>query len=165
MTWLKRWWPALVWAIAISGFSTGWFSSDHTGSFIVPFLHWLLPSASPQTLDLLHHIIRKCAHLTEYFILSLLIFRGLRGEQKDWHLRWALATILIVAGYAALDEFHQSFVPGRTAAVGDVLIDISGGVAAQLVASLVVLLGRVREQRRETEATDLRAKASVDGKS
>lgn len=110
-----------------------------------------MPSASPETLKLLHHVIRKCAHLTEYFILSLLIFRGIRAGQKGWHLRWALTTVLIVAGYAALDEFHQSFVPGRTAAVSDALIDISGGVAAQLVASLVVLWGGVRKQRRETK--------------
>jgi VanZ family protein len=52
-----------------------------------------------------------------------------------------------------LDEFHQSFVPGRTAAVTDALIDISGGVAAQLVASLVVLWGGVRRQRRGEEET------------
>jgi VanZ family protein len=152
MIWLKRWWPALVWAIVISGLSTGSFTSENTSRFILPFLHWLLPSASPQTLGLLHHIIRKCAHLTEYFILSLLIFRGIRAGQKGWHLRWALTTVLIVAGYAALDEFHQSFVPGRTAAVGDALIDISGAVAAQLVASLVVLWGGVRKQRKEAEA-------------
>jgi VanZ family protein len=153
MTWLKRWWPALVWALVISGLSTGGFSSDNTSHFIVPFLHWLLPSASPQTLDFLHHIIRKCAHLTEYFILSLLIFRGIRAGQKGWHLRWAVTTILVVACYAALDEYHQSFVPGRTAAVGDALIDISGGIAAMLVASLVVLWGGVRKQRRGEEAT------------
>lgn len=153
MAWLKRWWPALAWALVISFLSTDWFTSDNTSSFIVPFLHWLLPRASPQTLRLVHHIIRKCAHLTEYFILSLLIFRGIRAGQKGWHLRWALVTVLIVAGYAALDEFHQSFVPGRTAAVTDALIDISGGVAAQLVASLVVLWGGVRRQRRGEEET------------
>lgn len=111
-----------------------------------------MPGASPETLELLHHIIRKCAHLTEYFILSLLIFRAIRAGAKGWDLRWALVTVCIVAGYAGLDEFHQSFVPGRTAAVGDALIDISGGVAAMLVASLVILLHSVRQHRRETEA-------------
>ena len=104
-----------------------------------------------ETLDFLHHIIRKCGHLTEYFILSMLILRGIRAGEKGMHLRWALVTILIVAGYAALDEYHQSFVPGRTAAVGDVLIDTSGGIAAQIVASLFVLLGKAREKRHEEE--------------
>jgi VanZ family protein len=65
-------------------------------------------------------------------------------------------TILIIAGYAALDEYHQSFVPGRTAAVGDVLIDTSGGAAALIVASLFVLLGKVREKRQQDEGNAAR---------
>src|SRR6202041_2918255 len=65
--------------------------------------------------------------------------------------RWALINILIVACYAALVEYHQSFVPGRTAAVGDVLIDTTGGIAAQLVASLFVLLAKARDQRHKDE--------------
>jgi len=151
MKWLRYWWPALVWAVAISGFSTGAFTSDNTSHYIIPILRFFLPHAAPETLDLLHHIIRKCAHLTEYFILSMLILRGIRAGEKGMHVRWALVTILIIAGYAALDEYHQSFVPGRTAAVGDVLIDTSGGIAAQIVASLFVLLGKAREKRLQDE--------------
>src|SRR5580692_3725491 len=151
MKWLRFWWPALIWAMAIAGFSTGAFTSDNTGHFIVPVLHFFLPHASAETLDLLHHIIRKCGHLTEYFILSVLILRGIRAGEKGMHVRWALVTILIIAGYAALDEYHQSFVPGRTAAVGDVLIDMSGGIAAQIVASLFGLRGKAREKRLQGE--------------
>jgi VanZ family protein len=151
MKWLKYWWPALVWAVVISGFSTGAFTSDNTSRYIIPILRFFLPHASPETLYFLHHIIRKCAHLTEYFILSMLILRGIRAGEKGMHVRWALVTILIIAGYAALDEYHQSFVPGRTAAVGDVLIDTSGGIVAQIVASLFVLLGKAREKRLQDE--------------
>lgn len=104
-----------------------------------------------ETLQFLHHIIRKCGHFTEYFILGMLILRGIRAGEKGMHLRWALVTILIVAGYASLDEYHQSFVPGRTPAVRDVFIDTTGGAAAQIVASLVVLLGASREKRRQVE--------------
>jgi VanZ family protein len=151
MKWLRYWWPALIWAVAISGFSTGAFTTDNTSYFIIPILRFFLPHAAPETLDFLHHIIRKCGHLTEYFILSMLILRGIRAGEKGMHVRWALVTILIIAGYAALDEYHQSFVPGRTAAVGDVLIDTSCGIAAQIVASLFVLLGKAREKRHEDE--------------
>jgi VanZ family protein len=165
MNWLKRWWPVLLWALVISGLSTGSFSSEHTSHFIVPFLRWLLPNSPPQTIELLHHLIRKCAHFTEYFILSLLILRAVRAGEKGWHLRWALATVLIVFCYAGLDEFHQSFVPGRGAAFTDVLIDTSGGIAAQLIASLVVLWGGVRRQRLETESAALQSKVSTPSKS
>jgi VanZ family protein len=151
MKWLRYWWPALVWAVVISAFSTGVFTSDNTGHVIIPILRFFVPHASAETLDFLHHIIRKCGHLTEYFILSMLILRGMRAGQKALYLRWALVTILIVACYAALDEYHQSFVPGRTAAVGDVLIDTTGGIAAQIVASLFVLLGKARDKRHQAE--------------
>ncbi len=150
MAWLKRWWPALLWAVVISGFSTGVFTSEHTSRFIIPFLHWLMPQASPDRLEFFHHIIRKCGHLTEYFILSLLILRGFRAGQKGMHLRWALLTILLILGYAALDEYHQSFVPGRTAAVGDVLIDTCGGIVAQIAAGLVTWRNRARHKLLET---------------
>jgi VanZ family protein len=151
MPWLKRWWPAIVWAIAISGFSTGAFTSENTSRFIIPVLRFLLPHASADTLAFWHHIIRKCAHFTEYFIFSLLVLRGFRAAEKGTRLRWALLTVLIVAGYASLDEFHQSFVPGRTPAVSDVLIDTIGGAAAQFAAWLWMLLGKSRGKRRHNE--------------
>jgi VanZ family protein len=149
MEWLKRWWPALLWAIVISAFSTGVFTSDNTSRIIVPILKWFFSHASQETLFLVHHFIRKMGHLTEYFILSLLILRGIRAGKTGIHLGWALAAVAIVGCYAALDEFHQSFVPGRTAAVSDVLIDTAGGVAAQVVVALVMLFGDIRKKRRD----------------
>lgn len=148
--WLRRWWPAIVWAIAISCFSTGVFTSENTGHVIIPVLHWLFPHVSTETLFVIHHYIRKCAHFTEYFILGLLLLRGIRGENRGLKLAWALLAIAIVACYASLDEFHQSFVPGRTAAVTDVMIDTSGGIVAQAIAALVVMWAHVREQNGKT---------------
>jgi VanZ family protein len=142
--WLTRLWPALAWAVIISLFSTGTFTSDNTASFFIPILHRLLPKASYAVLFRIHYSIRKCAHFAEYFILSLLVLRAIRGGRHTARLAWALAAIGIVAGYAALDEFHQSFVPGRTPAVMDVLIDTTGGAAAQAIAALVLLWGHVR---------------------
>jgi VanZ family protein len=150
-SWIARWWPALLWAALISIFSTGTFTDENTASVIIPILHWLLPKASYDTLLLLHHIIRKTAHFVEYFIFSLLILRALRAGRRDARLRWALAAILIVAGYASLDEFHQSFVPGRTPAISDVLLDTSGGTAAQAIAGLVLLWGHIRERQRRSD--------------
>ena len=149
MRWLKLWWPALAGAVLISIFSTGAFSFEHTSRIIIPILRWLLPYSPPETLSELHHLIRKCAHFVEYFILSLLVLRGIRAGRKETHLGWALVAVGIVAGYAALDEFHQSFVPGRGPAFADVLLDTAGGVAAQLVAALFMLWGDVRARQRE----------------
>jgi VanZ family protein len=142
--------------VAISGFSTGVFTSENTGHVIIPVLRWFFPHASPDTLELMHHVIRKCGHLTEYFILSLLILRGLCGGRAGrsgprWRWTWALATILLVAAYASLDEFHQSFVPGRTALVTDVMIDTAGGAAAQLAAALFLSRSNSLQRREERE--------------
>lgn len=148
MEWLKRWWPALAWALVISGFSTGVFTSDNTSRIVVPILHWLLPRASRARLEHLHFLIRKCAHFTEYFVLSLLVLRGIRAGRPGTRFAWALLVVAIVLAYASLDEYHQSFVPGRTSAIRDVMIDTSGGAAAQLIVGLVELVVHGRRKHR-----------------
>jgi len=130
---LKLWLPAVAWAGVISILSTDVFSSDHTSRFIVPILHWLFPAAGPDTLEFLQMLVRKSAHLTEYFIFSILLMRALRAGERVWSLRWAIWAIVIAAGYAALDEFHQSFVASRTATPWDALIDTVGASVGQVV--------------------------------
>ena len=132
----RHWWPAVLWAGAIFLFSTGYFGGDDTSQFIIPFLRWLLPGASPETLNEIHFLIRKAAHIGEYFLFSLLVLRGLRGESSGWKWSWGVMALLIAAGYAALDELHQSFVPGRGGAAQDVLLDSAGAVVAQAAARL-----------------------------
>ena len=129
---LGPWVPALLWAVVISFASTDAFSSSHTSLIIIPALHRLFPSASAATLEWMHFFIRKSAHFTEYFIFSVLLMRGVRGKDDGWKLRWAIWALLIAAGYSALDEFHQSFVPSRTASPWDSLLDTTGAAVAQI---------------------------------
>lgn len=136
MRWLRHWWPTLAWAGAIFFFSTGVFEGESTSRFIIPLLRWLLPDAPPETLFQLHFLIRKAAHFVEYFLLSLLVLHGLRGDESGWRWRWGLMALLMCAGYALTDEFHQAFVPSRGAAAQDVLLDATGAAVAQLAASL-----------------------------
>jgi VanZ family protein len=134
---LKNWLPAILWAVLISVLSTDTFSSEHTSRFIVPILHWIFRGASPGALELMHAVIRKTAHLTEYFVLGFLLYRALRGQERGWRLKWAIWAVAIAAGYAACDEFHQVFVPSRTASPWDALLDTVGASAAQLAVWLV----------------------------
>lgn len=152
--WLKRWWPAIAWAIVISLFSTHAFTSENTGRYIIPALHWFLPHSPMATLAAIHHYIRKTGHVTEYFILSLLLLRGIRGERKGMRLSWAFAAIGLVLCHASLDEFHQRFVPGRTPAVSDVMLDTCGGVIAQLAVGVAAIW-----KRRERDSAELRERA------
>jgi VanZ family protein len=145
ITWLKRWWPALLWAVVISGLSTRVFGDAHTSRLILPLLHWLFPAATEAKLLLWHHLIRKSAHIVEYFVFSLLISRAIRLGHPGHRWRWTLVAIGVLTVYATLDEYHQSFVPGRTAAVRDVLLDVAGGAAAQVLAGWLAFW---REERR-----------------
>ncbi|HTU00255.1 MAG TPA: VanZ family protein, partial [Candidatus Sulfotelmatobacter sp.] len=101
--------PPLVWMAVISGFSTSLFSAARTGEVILPMLHWLLPTAQPASLDLLHEGIRKSAHLFEYGVLAVLWYRVL-AHSKHWDARVAGMVLLIAVSYACVDEFHQIFV-------------------------------------------------------
>ena len=91
-------------------------------------------------------MFRKCAHLTEYAVLALLLWRGVRKPSKSnpraWDWREARFTLLLVMLYAATDEFHQQFVATRTSLVSDVFIDTAGGAAGLFA---LWLIGRWRK--------------------
>jgi VanZ family protein len=75
-----------------------------------------------------HAVVRKAAHVTEYAILGVLVMRALEDEHTSL-ARLALRALPLCAGYAALDELHQTLVPTRTGAVLDVLLDSAGAAA------------------------------------
>jgi VanZ family protein len=125
-----RWLPVAVWAACISSLSTGLFTGERTGSVLLPLLAALLPGAHPEHLLLLHGALRKLAHFTEYLVLSVLLYRALRPS-AGWSPRPAVLALAISGLFAVGDELHQSFVPGRTAAPSDCLIDFSGAAAGQ----------------------------------
>jgi VanZ family protein len=142
--WLRAWWPAIIWACIIFTLSTDSFSSDNTGSYIGPILHWLFRALSADQIDMIHHYIRKTAHFSEYFIFYLLLFRGVRSDRQGWRWTWGLTALAIAAGYSALDEIHQAFVISRTASPWDSLLDSVGA----FVASFVVFLWYFSKRRR-----------------
>jgi len=134
MRYIKHWLPILLWMSFIFWMSTGTFSSQNTSLIIEPLLGFLIPSLSQKEVEMIHGAIRKAGHVTEYFVLGILLFRAFRNSSdKEQGLQWAFYSLLIIIGYAAGDEFHQSFVSTRTASSFDVCLDISGGLLAQAV--------------------------------
>lgn len=88
-----------------------------------------------------HYYVRKLAHFTEYFILAVsvafpLYVYGMRGI---WLVIFAGA---FCVGFACLDEYHQSFVAGRTPSKRDVVIDSCGAFLGILVTRIVGFIGR-----------------------
>lgn len=103
------WFPFLVWALLIFAFS-----SRTTG--IVTEIHWQ------------DFVFKKTIHVIEYFVFCLLLFRALKASGVK-----ELKNALFISFYSALvygitDEIHQSFIPGRTANVRDIVIDGTGAM-------------------------------------
>ncbi len=69
-------------------------------------------------------VLRKLAHAAEFAVLGFLLLRALGRES---------AALAVGIAYAASDELHQHFVPGRQGSPLDVLLD-SVGVAAGVIA-------------------------------
>ena len=64
-------------------------------------------------------------HFFEYSILTILLLRAFKGEYPDIPvLRQILLTIFIVTIFAGTDEWHQTFVPGRSGKFPDAVADI-----------------------------------------
>src|ERR1700730_3480419 len=129
----KYWLPAIIVAIIISIFSTHYFSDEQTGRVIIPAFRWLLPWATPRMLRLIHIAIRQLAHITEFGVFSVTVFRGVRAERSGCRVSWALDTLIIPAGFAGFDEWHQSFVLLRHNSPRDVAIDTVVALLAQLI--------------------------------
>lgn len=122
----------------VSRILTETFSEDHTASMVKEILPLLLPAIPDEAFLLIHMFLRKATHVTEYFVLSLLLFRALRGGSGAfWNWRWSFFSLVGVALWAAVDELHQFFVPVRMASIADVGIDMTGGILAQAVIALV----------------------------
>jgi len=150
---LKYWLPVLIWLAVIFLGSTDLMSAEHTSRFIVPVLLWLRPEMSPKTIWFILVFVRKCAHLSEYAVLALLLWRALRSSPA-FHMKIPIlfgAVLLGCALFAASDEFHQSFVKTRTPSVRDVLLDVTGALLALLIVSSFASR-HPKESRRTTQS-------------
>ena len=116
----------LIFAMSsVPAFGEAHFFADRIAGGLLP--GWLTPVA-PWLDRYLSHVV----HVTEYGLLTLLWIRALvRIPTLSRHatlLAWSIAAL-----YGATDEFHQMFVPGRSASLEDWLKDIAGAALAVLL--------------------------------
>ena len=144
---LKYWLPVLVWMYLIFTASGDTHTVQHSSLLIEPVIRWLFPRLADETVHLIVFLVRKCAHVTEYAALALLVWRALRKpvrqDPRPWLWSQAVFALLWVALYAGSDEIHQLFVPHREGRFHDVLLD-SMGAALGLLA--LWLLGKRRKR-------------------
>lgn len=119
---VRYWLPVLAWAGLIFALSS------------IPSLKSGLPEPGD-------FVLRKLGHMVEYAVLALLLRRALWAHGLDQE-RNGIPTAALALLYAVLDEYHQSFVPGREGSPRDVLIDALG-----IGAALAFLPGRRSPKR------------------
>lgn len=128
-----NWVAVLIWMGVIFLFSSDYFSAANTTPFIVPILSDLFPDLTAHHIENIISIIRKLGHVSEYFLLAILLMRALKGQfigqPAKRRIVWSISLAVI---YAVSDELHQAFVPSRTASLVDVMIDSFGGIIGSL---------------------------------
>ena len=110
---INYWFPVVFWCLLIFIFSS--FSTPSTSE-----IFWQ------------DFIIKKLAHIIEYGILALLLYRALRGYEVD-KTKAVILSILFSGLYGLTDEFHQSFTPGREPRIRDVAFDTIGASLSMLL--------------------------------
>jgi VanZ family protein len=148
----KYWMPVFIWLGVIFIGSTDALSAEQTSRFLVPFLRWLDPQISFATIAAIHFALRKLGHLTEYAIFAALLWRALR---RGTRLQAKMSILFLLAWFAAaifavFDEFHQSFVPSRTASPIDMMIDIFGAMIGLIICMMFAAQGRFGPLNQET---------------
>ncbi len=136
-----------------------YFAGTMVGDLFVPgFDEWSM-ERQQEFAEMIDHPVRKTAHAAEYAVLGLLAagvcipaaerHRGeneLTGKdgsgkyvnggaakiRRELLIPWGIAAL-----YAATDEFHQLFVPGRSGQISDVILDSAGALAGLLILALV----------------------------
>ena len=125
---VRAWWPALAWMLLIYGAS----SVER-------------PPPLPGGLS------DGAAHAGIYAVLSMLVLRGfvLSGRGR-LTVAAAAAAAAVTIGYGLTDEWHQSFVQGRTADARDLAADAVGAVAGIGTAWACVIVLRSRTTSDDT---------------
>jgi len=143
---LRYWLPVIAWAALIALFSSDLAHAGWTYRWVQAVLVFFSPDVNPRTVYLVHIAVRKLAHVSEYCVLTLLLYRALRQDVRDGaHWRWASGAALGALAVAGFDEFHQASTARRTGSLLDVGIDSLGVLVA------LTLLGCFYSRRRDRQ--------------
>lgn len=127
---------SIVWILVIFSFSLQ--SGEESGELSGGIVAWIVGLFFPEDfthIELVHFLVRKAAHFTEYFILGVLLSLTIREAKwrKVLLAPWVLGTLV-----AFCDETIQLFSDGRAGQVTDVMLDSSGVFTGCMFLTLVM---------------------------
>src|SRR6266516_3857362 len=131
---IKYWLPLVLWLGVIFLGSTDLMSAEHTSRFIV----------------------RKCAHVSEYAVLALLLLRAaicMTNLKRPMSILYPSVWVACLF-VAATDEFHQTFVAPRGASVRDIMIDSGGAILGLLIGAAFVMSRSTRREKNTCRAVN-----------
>ena len=144
--------PSLLLLYMIFGFSsqdaqTSDSLSFEISLFIVRLFSPFLPVSSNEDIllqraETIHFFVRKIAHMTEYFLLTLSLHLPLYVclKKKLLFKKRLILALFVTVCVAAMDEFYQTTIPGRSGNIIDVCIDSTGAVIATLFLTILVFI-------------------------
>lgn len=143
------WLPAIAIMIMIFAFSSKPANESNNGSLSIANTvlnsyetvtnQHFEPAKRIKMIDNINFIVRKGAHFSEYALLSLAVVFYFLTIGKEGVRLFVLSTFFS-ALYASTDEFHQTFVPGRSGMLRDVLIDTAGAATGAILFLLIYTL-------------------------
>ena len=126
------WTLLILWMLFIFIMSSfnGVMSSNQSGS-IATLIYNIFNISDTEKVSF---IVRKCAHVSEFFILGILVINLI----SKYNVKYSyLISFIVCVLYASSDEFHQLFVPGRSGQVTDIFIDMIGVVLGLSIYCLI----------------------------
>jgi VanZ family protein len=131
---IKYWLPVVILLGVIFWLSGGNFTAGRTSEFFFPIIKSLFPQLSPEDVTFVHELIRKFAHIVEYFFLGLLLSIAVfRSPLRMPDSKKIILVIILIFLASVADEIRQSFVALRKASLVDVGLDMIGGLMAVII--------------------------------
>jgi len=158
------WMFVIAWMFNILSFSSqpAELSKQRSG-YIVEFIQKTMEKLGGESFlksvdkNQMDHYVRKAAHIFNYLVLTLLLLFALRNtplismiitkSNQVFFFSWGIAMV-----FSVFDEFYQTFIPGRSGLVSDVIIDHIGILLGILV--VYIMYKRISKQRQKCEKAE-----------
>jgi hypothetical protein len=160
LQWIRAWWLSIACFVVIGVESTDRWSANNTKHEYYGWFNHHIWVVSWDRWGFINWEMRKLGHLTGFGLICLAFYycwtRTLLPRTREpitrFRRRCALRAILLCLFLAAADEIHQSFIPSRTAAVHDVVLDTFGAFMAMVLLFGVLAFFRPDSGPRALEA-------------
>lgn len=129
--------------------------SEGIAGTVTPGFQEMPPEQKVETVEKFDIVVRKLAHFAEFGLLGVLFYTAVVATRNKLDINWLIVegSMIFVLAYAATDELHQKYVPGRIASIRDVAIDCLGALAGVAgTVALTAIIAFIIKKRKKAEA-------------